>query len=100
MNVPEMLHKAAETYKERNKSYGDNYKTFGHIMICLFPDGLNLETVDDHNRFGIFVQVVSKLTRYAANFSKGGHEDSLHDSIVYNAMLAELDAARNSSIGK
>jgi len=91
MFVPDMLRKAAETYEERNKIYGDNYKHFGHIMARLFPTGIELITPDDHNRFGVFVQVVSKLTRYSANFEKGGHPDSLHDAIVYNAMLAELD---------
>ena len=90
--VPEMLRNAAEIYEERNKLYGDNYKRFGPIMALLFPDGLTLETGDDHNRFGIFVQMLAKFTRYAQNFEKGGHPDSLDDLAVYSMMLQELDS--------
>lgn len=91
MNVPEMLRNAAKIYEERNKLYGDNYKRFGEIMNSLFPNGLTLHNVDDFNRFGVFVQVVSKITRYAENFTRGGHPDSLDDNAVYSMMLQELD---------
>jgi len=91
MNVPEMLRNAAKIYEERNKLYGDNYKRFGEIMHSLFPNGLTLHNVDDFNRFGVFVQVVSKITRYAENFTRGGHPDSLDDNAVYSMMLQELD---------
>lgn len=91
--VPEMLRSGADTYEERNKMYGDNYKRHGSVMAILFPNGLKLETVEDHNRFGILTQKVAKLTRYCENFTRGGHADSLHDDMVYTAMLAELDAA-------
>lgn len=90
--VPDMLRESAQTYEERNKVYGDNYKRFGPIMALLFPHGPNLVTEDDHNRFGVFVQCVSKITRYAENFGKGGHDDSLLDLAVYANMLRELDA--------
>jgi hypothetical protein len=89
--VPEMLREAAATYEERNKLYGDNYKTFGQSMKGMFPDGLTLRTIDDWNRLGIFVQVVSKATRYANLFEQGGHDDSLLDLSVYANMLRELD---------
>lgn len=90
--VPEMLRDAAALYEERNKLYGDNYKRFGHIMLLLFPDGLSLETADDFNRYGVFVQVVSKVSRYAEQFTAGGHPDSLDDNAVYAMMLQELDS--------
>lgn len=89
--VPEMLREAAATYEERNKLYGDNYKSFGIVMASLFPLGIRLLSVDDFNRFGVLVQVVSKLTRYAENFGRGGHDDSLLDLAVYSQMLRELD---------
>lgn len=89
-SVPEMLRAAASTYEERNKLYGDNYKNFGKVMEAMFPDGLMLAGANDWNRFGIFVQMVSKMTRYAVNLSKGGHKDSAHDLAVYAAMLEEL----------
>ena len=90
--VPEMLRDAANIYEERNKLYGDNYKRFGYIMKELFPQGLELKGPDDFNRYGVFVQVVSKITRYAENFSRGGHADSLDDMAVYAMMLQELDS--------
>lgn len=88
--VPELLREAAQTYEQRNKIYGNNYKEFGNVMKAIFPKGLAIITVEEWNRLGIYVQLVSKLTRYAANFEKGGHADSAHDSSVYAAMLEEL----------
>ena len=89
--VPEMLRECAAVYEERNKLYGDNYKRFGEIMHLLFPQGIGLMGKDDHNRFGILVQVVAKLTRYCEQFEKGGHDDSLLDMANYATMLRELD---------
>ena len=88
--VPDMLRSAAETYEQRNKLYGDNYKRFGDVMLALLPNGVKLETKDDWNRFGVFFHVVGKVTRYAANIDTGGHQDSAHDLAVYAAMLEEL----------
>lgn len=89
--VPDMLREAAATYEERNKLYGDNYKRHGWLMKALFPQGLHLKTESDFNRYGVFVQMVSKVSRYAEQFNNGGHEDSLLDESVYAAMLRELD---------
>lgn len=89
--VPEMLRDAAGIYEERNKLYGMNYKRFGKIMHLLFPSGPVLVDADPHNRFGILVQIVAKITRYAENFARGGHDDSLDDMAVYAMMLKELD---------
>ena len=92
MNAGERLKKAAETYAERNKVYGNTYKRHGQVAAALFPDGVTLKTVDDHNRFGVLTLVIGKLTRYCTNFSTGGHADSIHDLGVYAFMLEELDA--------
>lgn len=81
----------AQTYEERNKLYGDNYKNFGPAMASIFPRGLTVSTADDWNRLGVFVQIAAKITRYAEQFEKGGHADSLHDAAVYTAMLTEVD---------
>lgn len=89
--VGDRLRKAADIYDERNALYGDNYKRFGHIMVVLFPDGITLKTPDDWNRFGVYVQKMAKVTRYAAQWNNGGHEDSLDDDAVYSQMLQELD---------
>ena len=96
--VPDMLRQSAQTYEERNQLYGDNYKRFGPIMAQLFPNGIELNSDDDHNRFGVFVQIVSKLTRYAENFRVGGHDDSLLDMTVYATMLRELEMEAKARI--
>lgn len=90
LTVPELLRAAADTYEQRNKLYGDNYKRFGSVMRALIPDGVKLETEEDWNRFGVFFHLVGKVTRYAANINSGGHADSAHDASVYAAMLEEL----------
>ncbi len=89
--VPEMLAELAELYKQRNVLYDNNYKMFGYAMIAMFPEGVTLKSVDDFNRFGIFVQIISKATRYGQQFNNGGHADSLDDVAVYSQMLQELD---------
>jgi len=93
-SVPELLHGAADLYEQRNALYGDNYKRFGGIMMQLFPNGITLRSIESHNRFHMFTQIVAKVTRYAAQFSAGGHEDSLDDIAVYAMMLKELDAEK------
>jgi len=90
--VPEMLRDAAKIYEERNKIYGDNYKRFGPALNGLL-NGVALSTPDDFNRFGILVQIFSKISRYCNMFDKGGHDDSLDDIAVYTMMLKELDSA-------
>lgn len=91
MKVPDSLRRCAEIYEARNLLYGDNYKRFGAIMQLLFPKGIELVSPSDFNRMGVFVQIVSKVTRYAEQFKNGGHRDSLDDAAVYAQMLAELD---------
>lgn len=88
--VPELLRAGADTFEQRNALYGDNYKHFGATMSGMFPGGLTLRTAEDWNRAGLLIQCASKLTRYAAQFEKGGHRDSAHDLSVYGAMLQEM----------
>lgn len=90
------LHAAADIFEERNKVYGDNFLHFGKTMAGIFPRGLKLETEEEFNRFCIFVQVVSKATRYGQSFKRGGHQDSLDDISVYSQMLAEIDKMRQA----
>jgi len=88
--VPEILESASLTYEQRNKIYGDNYKKFGVVMKVMFPNGLKTDNIEDFNRLGVFVQCLSKLTRYSELLEFGGHRDSAHDLCVYAAMLEEL----------
>lgn len=99
--VTSQLENAASIFQQRYELYGDNYKRFGPIMAAMFPDGLTLNTADDFGRFGLFVQVMSKTTRYGNMFTSGGHVDSLDDISVYAQMLQEVDheaAERNAKV--
>jgi hypothetical protein len=87
----DLLEESAEVYRQRNSVYGDNYLTFGKVMEQMFNCGLVISAENDWNRLGILVQMVAKLTRYTANFHKGGHDDSLLDLATYTAMLREID---------
>src|SRR4051794_33173041 len=91
--VPDALRKAAETYEQRNAQYGDSYKSFGKVMLALFPNGLKYSLLkeEDWNRLAVFIMMAGKLHRYAPNFFEGGHSDSLHDMAIYAMMLDELD---------
>lgn len=85
---------ALETFRERNQSYGDNYLQHGKVMTVLFPDGIELKTVEDWNRFGIINMIVAKMTRYSQNWPdvNKGTIDSLHDLGVYSFMLESIDS--------
>lgn len=86
------LEAGAETFRQRNETYGNSYLTFGAVMAALFPRGLSIDAgdVDALNRLGIYVQIVSKCCRYATSLADGGHADSAHDIMVYGAMLEEV----------
>lgn len=90
-SVPERLNLLAELYKQRQQLYGDNYKLIGDAFVALFPNGLTLNSPEGFNRFSLFVQILTKMTRYGQMFAKGGHTDSLNDMAVYAQMLQELD---------
>jgi hypothetical protein len=61
-------------------------------MLAMFPDGIELKTYEDWMRMQFVMLDVVKSTRYAQNFKNGGHADSVHDKIVYAAMLESTDA--------
>jgi hypothetical protein len=46
------------------------------------------------------VHRVTKETRYACNFDRGGHQDSLEDISVYAQMAAETDDQRRTELGQ
>lgn len=86
-----LLHKMADLFAERNAVYKDNFRMVGKIMEAMFPEGLELKTPEDHNKFHLFMLAIVKLTRYAINYREG-HKDSIEDMIVYLSMVAALDA--------
>jgi hypothetical protein len=89
--VPDRLEELGKLYRHRNAIYGNNYMEFGAIMKAMFPNGLQLKSEEDFNRFTIFVQVFAKFTRYAKSINSGGHADSLDDISVYCQMIREYD---------
>lgn len=86
------LQEAAQIFTKRNADYGDAYKSIHPaVMESLFPSGIGLSSQDDHCRFGLFAAMVAKIARYSANFSNGGHSDSLTDLMAFAAMLKDVD---------
>jgi hypothetical protein len=75
---------------ERRASYGPSEQRFADMMVAMFPDGLTLTTHQDWVRYGIFHQLVSKLSRYCKDFHHP-HLDSSHDFVGYGSMLAAED---------
>lgn len=87
-NAADILADMAETFRERNKVYGDNYKRVGDVMIALFPNGVNISTAEEFNKWHLFELMIVKLTRFAN--SNLTHIDSIHDCAVYAAMVQSL----------
>ena len=91
-NTPaDKLEAMAATFRERNKVYGDNYLRLGHSMHSMFPNGLTVNTPEDWTRLYFFFLQQVKVSRYATNFNKGGHADSVHDAAIYGALLESFD---------
>lgn len=84
------LERMAATYQERRATYGANEQTFADIMLALFPTGLHLQTRADWVRYGLFHQIVTKISRYVRSWSEP-HVDSIHDVGPYSAMLEAED---------
>lgn len=87
-NAADILAEMADTFRERNKVYGDNYKRVGAVMMALFPQGMSLTSAEDFNKWHLFELMVVKLTRFAN--SGLTHQDSIHDLAVYAAMVESL----------
>lgn len=90
--VVHKLNQSAILFDDRNTDYGESYVSIGKVLKALQgPEPLVLKTEADHARYCAFMQIAGKLHRYAANFDKGGHQDSLDDITVYAQMLQHLD---------
>ena len=50
-----ILEDATKLFKERSGQYGKNYERVGKIISILFPDGLDLKTEKDFERYHIFL---------------------------------------------
>lgn len=88
MKADEVLAAAAATFRERNAVYKDNHVQVGKIMAILFPEGVSLKSSEDFDEWHLFELIVVKLTRFAN--SGRAHVDSIHDIVVYAAMVEGL----------
>lgn len=86
--VADILQKMADTFRERNAVYGDNYKILGKVVKELFPNGVQLKTEHDFLVWHLFELVMLKLTRFTT--SQFSHKDSIHDLAVYAAMIESV----------
>ena len=86
-SAADVLQEMANTFRERNAVYGDNYKQVPQLMKVLFPGGVPSElVVTDH--FHLFELILVKLSRFA--ISGLTHQDSIHDAAVYGAMIEAI----------
>jgi hypothetical protein len=92
-DASDILAKAAETFKERNAIYRDNAVNVGKVMEALFPNGVNLKNAKDHQIYHLFELILVKLTRFAN--TNLHHKDSIHDVMVYAAMIEPLCGEHN-----
>ena len=70
----DIFEEAITTQAERADEYGENFLRFGRVMNELFPDGLTVKGVDEFNRLGVFIQIMSKLTRYVEKYGEDNAE--------------------------
>lgn len=80
-----ILRECAETFAERNKIYGENWRNIGPALAALFPNGITLRTAEEFGRFHLLDLMMTKISRLAVSGIE--HQDSAHDCVVYNAML-------------
>lgn len=92
--VADALRKAAETFEERNKDYGDGYKRTGQVLAAMFA-GYDRwpQTAEEWTVFHLFIIEVAKNVRFVNSGLK--HFDSNHDNIVYAAMIEEILGGMN-----
>jgi hypothetical protein len=93
-----VLLKAAATFRERNAVYKDNAVNVGNVMKALFPNGVRLNSAEDHHIYHLFELIIVKLTRFAN--SDLHHIDSIHDVAVYAAMIEPLVGKHDINSGK
>ena len=88
VTAADILGEMAETYRERNKVYGDNFRRVGHVMQALHPEGVHMRGALDHELFHLWSLLIVKASRFAV--SGLTHEDSIHDLCVYGAMIEAI----------
>lgn len=88
ITAADVLGEMADTYRERNAVYGDNFKMVAKLMAVLFPKGVPSELVIE-DQFHLFELVLVKLSRYA--ISNLTHIDSARDAGIYFSMCEAIN---------
>ena len=88
----DFLHNAADILTQKRDEYPrNNWEMVVKCLDAMFPEGIEIKGAADMSRFHILGYVVAKTCRYACNFDRGGHADSMDDCISYSAILRHLD---------
>lgn len=82
-----ILDQMADTFRQRNAVYGDNYRMVAKLVKVLFPKGVPSELVVT-DQWHLFELKLVKLSRFA--ISGLTHIDSIHDDAVYAAMIESI----------
>lgn len=83
--------------KERDSQYGASYNKVGAILQILFPDGIEIQTKEQHQQFDLLKQVIGKLARLSHKFPTEIHRDSLIDAGNYiNLLLAVIEQQKQA----
>lgn len=82
-----ILDQMADTFRQRNAVYGDNYRMVAKLVKVLFPNGVPSELVTT-DQWHLFELKLVKLSRFA--ISGLTHIDSIHDDAVYAAMIESI----------
>jgi hypothetical protein len=83
----EILQDMANTFRERNAVYGNNYRMVAKLVAVLFPDGVPPELVVT-DQWHLFELKLVKLSRFAVSGLK--HKDSIHDDAIYSAIIESI----------
>jgi hypothetical protein len=87
IKAPEILEAAAQTFRDRSAVYGDNFRMIAPLVRILFPNGVPPELVTT-DQWHLFELKLVKLSRFAVSHLT--HLDSIHDDMVYSAMIEML----------
>jgi len=92
MRASDRLMALSRLFAAKNRVYGNKYLgATGRFLAGLFSNGLLVEGEEDWGRLYLLMHILTKIDRYATNFKRGGHSDSLDDIAVYAMMLREYD---------
>ena len=94
----DILAEASETFRERNAAYKDNAVVVADVMNVLFPNGVKLDSPEDYHMWHLFELIIVKLTRFTNSDLR--HTDSIHDLMVYAAMIEPLTESHNIEFGE